>query len=255
MAETTTITTPTGLVIEFTDYPRGYTINGEPAVSVTTVLRILDKPALAWWNMKVGIEGFCELSKRYGWTEDGYPEFTSDDIIGWLKREKLTPYYVSRAAADRGKYVHQALEQLAETGQVPDPRTFPPEGRGYVQGLAGWWNEHGQEFQASEVLVASAKYGFAGTFDLLCTLKDGRRARVDLKTSRNLYPEHHLQLEAYELAAVESGYRLSDVRVAVRVAADGQWEVQESYATADDFLAVLSCFRVMKRLQAEKVPA
>jgi hypothetical protein len=249
------VTTPTGIVIEFTEYPRGYTINGEPAVSVTQILRILDKPALAWWNMKVGIEGFCELSKRYGWTEDGYPEFTSDDIIGWLKREKLTPYYVSRKAADRGKYVHQALEQLSETGQVPDHRTFPPEGRGYVEGLGKWWAEHGQEFQASEVLVASAEHGFAGTFDLLCTLKDGRRARCDLKTSKGIYPEMFLQLEAYELAAVESGYRLSDVRMVVRTAADGSWEAQESYATQDQFLAILGAYRAMEELNPKKVAA
>lgn len=251
MAETTT---PSGLHIEFNEQKHSYTVNGQAVPTVTQVLRILDKPALVWWGMKTGLEGFCEMTKRYNWRQEGFPDFDADDLVKWLTREKLTTNHVRNKAGDRGKYVHQALEQLHE-GTTPDPRAFPTEGRGYVAAVIGWWDENVTKSYDSEVLVASLEYGFAGTFDLFCELTDGRLARVDAKTSKRIYPDMFLQLEAYEYAAEESGYPESDVRIVLRVAADGTWEAQESYATADQFLAILGAHKAMQDLKQTKAAA
>lgn len=252
---TTRVEVPAGFAIEFTERPRRYTIDGEYVPSVTQVLGVLDKPALKWWSMKTGIEAVVELSRRYGWGEDGLPKNFTDPgrVMEWVKREKLTINSVSRSAADRGVAVHKALERLME-GEVPDPREFPKEDRGYVAALNGWYTDTEPELLAKEVLVGSRVHGFAGRFDLHAQL-NGRTARLDLKTGKGIYPEHHLQIEAYELAAVECGYDASDVRLILRLGSGGAYEVQESYAKPEQFLSVLAAFRVVEECKAPEEAA
>ena len=51
-------------VVEFQAEPRRrYLVNGQPVPSVTQILGVLDKPALVWWAMRVGVEGACQLQE------------------------------------------------------------------------------------------------------------------------------------------------------------------------------------------------
>lgn len=242
----TEITTPSGLRIEYTERPRGYTLNGTPVPSVTNVLRILDKPAIAWWSMCVGIEGFIELVDRYDWREGGLPEqLTTPSVIEMFKREGLHVNAVRNKAGTRGQAAHTALERLVVEGKVPDPREFPPADRGFVRALTEWHKTYEPEVVLSEVMVGSEEHGYAGRFDLLARI-DTDLYLLDLKTTGKapprIYDEALLQLAAYALACEESGYPTPDKKVVVCVAPDGSYAVKESLCQPEHFLSILAAW-------------
>ena len=253
--------------------------------SVTTVLGVLDKPALPWWGMKTGIEGVRTLYSKglirdYGNVGIGGDEYTpniydldTDGIVELLTKHKLTVNHVRDKAGDRGQAVHDAFEMWARTGSKPDPQVYPDEERGYVEGLCAFLADVPSiEPIAAEVLVASAEHGFAGRYDIRFrtwqphdvvvhrTPKRGATYRRlapglylgDLKTSKGVYASHARQLEAYEQASTESGYEPTEARGILHVAADGTYEFVRSWADLSDFLAVLEVWKSDQRMKARK---
>ena len=284
------VITPAGIEIHYEAAPRRlYRIrldeaessmalyaNWEEVPSVSTVLGVLDKPALVWWGMKVGVAGLCELiDYQHVTLSRQYPESSleieqsQDEIIELLKRQKLTVNHQRDKAADRGTNVHSALEAWAETGVTPDPRFFPENERGYVQGLVNFINDAHPHPLASEVMVASLD-GYAGRFDLLANLdfagkvvtktypkREDKRDQVngawliDLKTSKDCYPSYHLQTAAYFRALGECGYHLPDKYGILRVTEDGRYELVESRAIYEDFKRVLDAYNSIERIKGK----
>lgn len=223
---------PNGEVVYYRDPSHRYwwlTEEGKrPLVSVSSVLGVLDKPALIHWAWNLGREGRDFRDER-------------------------------NKASTRGTSVHDAAELLATTGKPPKLADFPEDDRGYVQALASWWLTVRPTVIATEVIVASLEHGYAGRFDLLCEI-DGKRCLRDYKTSRSIHAvEMFAQLEAYELAATESGHPPTDSRGIVRLGEDGTFEEAESCASAADFLGVKAAFDARKRIdlthKASKVAA
>ena len=157
--------------------------------SVTTVLEVLDKPALPWWGMEVGVEGLLYLHRnglvRSVKTQGGSLELATpgilpdgstglvvagqEQVVSLLKTHKLTTNHVKSSAGDRGQSAHDALEVWCETGEMPNPEFWRPEERGYVVGLRMFLEDlqkGGIEPLDHEVIVASVEYGYAGRFDL-----------------------------------------------------------------------------------------
>jgi hypothetical protein len=230
-------------------HPAGhrYEVNSEPVPSVTQILKVLDKPGLSWWEMTVGIEAVCELA--HGGME--VPFADPGVVIELLKQRKLTVNHTLRKAGARGASIHKALERYANGERKLSLSDFPREDRGYVFALAsGLLALRPVEFVGCEVVVGSAVYGYAGTYDLLIVDADGRRVRVDVKTSKRVYPEqHHAQLAAYEKAAVECGELPSDLQEVLRLAADGEYELSESVASFDDFISIKAAHDAVQRIK------
>lgn len=255
--------------------------------SVTTVLGVLDKPALPWWGMKVGVEGVISLfnmgilhraTAQSGQqvlatnTEDGMFAAGTDEVISLLTRHALTVNHVRDKAGDRGTSVHSALELWADDGKLPDPDIFPPGEQGYVQGLRAFLEHADPEPVASEVMVGSLEHGFAGRYDIRFKLKEERQvvfhrtpvkgaqwATVkpgiylgDLKTSSGVYPSHSLQLEGYEGASIEDGYDATEARGIIHVNADGTYEFVRSRASYEDFLNVVAVWRTLEDMKGRK---
>ncbi len=180
-----TNTVPAGYVIEyFTEPKRKYEIDGEEAVSVTTALNCLDKPALPWWGMKVGVEGVIALIEaglltpatnpitnlptlQYDFEGHGYV-VNVDAIVKLLTSEKMTVNHVRDKAASRGLNAHDAFEAWCITGEVPTPTEFPLEEQGYVQSLVNFIRDTEGKLhaEAQEVIVGSKEHLFAGRYDL-----------------------------------------------------------------------------------------
>lgn len=256
--------------------------------SVTTVLGVLDKPALPWWGMGVGVEGALALhnmgilrSMQVGhqmalcyegelgqWYVAG-----KEQVIELLGKHKLTVNHVRDKAGDRGTAVHDALEHWAGTGDLPDPGIFPPNEQGYVLGLIAFLQDAMLEPVASEVMVGSVEHGFAGRYDLrakttqdrqivvhrtpkrgpqYATLRGGMQLLTDLKTSSGVYPTHAKQLEGYEIASIESGYDPTDARGILHVGPEGTYEFVRSWATAHDFLTTLAEYTSQGDMKSRK---
>jgi len=101
------------------------------------------------------------------------------------------------AAADLGTLVHTWIE--AEMRGKPTP-TIPTEHKDKAEsamlGFFEWRDAFKLESTGSEVSLVSEWHCFGGTIDYPCLL-NGRRVILDLKTSKNVYPDHRIQLAAY----------------------------------------------------------
>jgi hypothetical protein len=266
--------TPSGIEIRFQVEGHKYQLKIEEetdddwkdVVSVSKVLSVLDKPALPWWGMKVGVQGTLSLIED----EPTVADLEVDSVVALLNEYKLTVNHVKNRAGDRGSSVHRAFEIWTETGDLPFPDVYPEEERGYITALSKFIEECKPEPLKSEVMVGSLDYGYAGRFDLLAyqggheivthlTPQKEKRGVIepglglwDLKTSSGVYPETHFrQLEAYECASVECGYGATDFRAVIHVCADGRYEVKVSNATFDDFYHVLRVYEANRRLKGK----
>lgn len=218
---------------------RFYTVNGVKVPSVTTVLgATVDKGgALSWWAQTMTLENISELSKR----SIGVPLGNPVAMLEKLKAEKLTVNHRRESAADRGSAIHRAAELWAQEQVVPNPDDYPEEYRGYIKALVGFLVAHRPEFLATEAVVGSAEYGYAGTYDARLRIDD-RVGIVDYKTSKGVYTDHHVQLAAYELAAVECGAEPTDFQAVIHLGADGNWDVEKCVASPNQFLSALAWY-------------
>lgn len=238
------------LTVEYRDASHRYWIHHDgarvSAISVTSALKVLDKPMLLKWAEACGAEGAAWLASR-GELEGVDPSQAIDIVrINGLGMEAKRD-----AGADRGTAVHSVLELWAREEAVPNLSDFPAEVRGYVQGLCGWLLAARPKVSGVERFVGSVEHCYAGRLDMRASL-DGRDSVIDLKTSRNgrIYPEAHAQARAYALADVECGSPEPDRVVIVGVADDGSFSTAECEATAEDWLAILRCHRAMARLRS-----
>lgn len=253
--------TPSGVRLLYQDEPkRLYTVNDEWVPSVTEVLGVLDKPALVWWGMTIGVAGVLKLWR------DGeiFHDNTDEAVVSALTEHRLTVNHVRDEAGKRGTSAHAAFEIWAETGLLPSPDDYPERDRGYVAGLLAFLEEAAPMPIASEVMVGSPEYEYAGRYDLeaqqderevvvRASPKRTRRGIIppgdylyDLKTSKGVYDTHALQLSAYEGARRECGYKPTQHRAVVRVASDGRYEVVLTKPCYPQFLAVREAHRAMQ---------
>ena len=257
--------------------------------SVSEVLDVLHKPGLPWWGMTTGVEGIQTLLSLNLAREivvaqrptlavmgqEGEPAPAStEQLVELLTRNQLTVNHVRDRAGDRGIAVHDAMQGWAETGRLPDPTIYAAAEAGYVRGLVRFLRDVEPEPIASEVMVAS-EHGYAGRYDLrlrvtrprdvvahiypkkapvIKTLRPGE-ILTDLKSSKGVYESHPRQLEAYEKASVESGWPETVARGIIHVVEDGRYEFVRSWATFDDFLAVLGVWQSDQAMKKRKKQA
>jgi hypothetical protein len=263
--------TPSGITIEFWDkvgldgnpQQRRYRINGERLPSVSTICNVFEKPALMHWSERTTLNGVVWLLEN----DFGIPHDVRA-LQALLREHSLDWQSVRDAAGERGDQAHDMLVKLIGQGKVPKLSQFPEAIRPWISAGLRWVMHAEPKVIDTERMVASVEYGFAGRFDLLCELKSGAIARVDFKTVTEWhykkdregnpvsllppYEESLSQVAGYELAAVESGYPASDLQLVVRLGPDGDYDVCESWATAEHFLGDLAAYKNRKALKAGK---
>lgn len=237
--------------VAFDAAAHAYKVEGEDVLGVSTVAKVggvEDTWGIASaWGFRIGYEGaFDLLQGLHDW-----PFLEKDGLRAALKDAGLTPWATRDRAADRGTWVHDVFESLAEDGTVPDVTKFPEEVRGHVISLMKWFLHYRPKFVATEVQVASREHRFAGRYDIRALVDASRilplihplrtdvqaeRIRelaaagkpalglLDLKTSKGVYPTTHFpQLEGYEGASVEMGFPATDFRAVVNTNVDGSF--------------------------------
>ncbi len=148
-------------------------LKGERLPSVTTVLGVLNKPALMDWAWKCGCDGLDYKAVRD--TAGGIGTLAHYLILCHLKHE--TP--------DTSEYSAQDIDK-AETC------------------LIKFW-EWDKQYNICPILVetplVSEPFGFGGTIDCLCQITQGpsiyKNMLLDFKTGKGIYPEMFYQLAAY----------------------------------------------------------
>ncbi|HUB98851.1 MAG TPA: hypothetical protein VMS11_03395 [Solirubrobacterales bacterium] len=237
-------------------------IGGERVPSVSTVAGIFEIPALMPKAVKMQEEAVIALAQ----TGVNVASLTREELRAKLWDAGTHYDAIWKRARERGDIAHDMLLALIRDGQVPNLADYPDDLRPWLSAGLKFARDYRPKPIAAEYLVASIEHGFAGRSDLLCELQDGRVARVDYKTVsawsylplrkdeeepgrlRPPYDENLIALAGYELAAVESGYLASDVRLVVRLGPDGEYDVTESHATEFVFKAALTAYNEKKFL-------
>jgi hypothetical protein len=175
---------------------------------VTSVVGLLDKPALKNWMC--GQERDHDLGIAFN-----HPKQDDEDFATYKRRfnsiaGKPGAYRAtSDAAASRGGVVHAALEayMLKRIGKDYTVPEMNEAERKMFTKFVHWEQSNPIEPLWAESRICDDDLMYAGTFDLLCKI-DGKLVLADFKTSKagdSTYPEHSLQSGAYRGALLKLG--------------------------------------------------
>lgn len=165
-------------------------------VSVTTVLKALDKPALPRWASRSVAEYVAELARQVkGGTLKGSDLLR---VLQDVEHLKGIPWAYADKRKVEGSTIHEIAERIIG-GEALSPDVFDPRIAAKVRAFQRWLAEAKPEYEAMEAAVFSREYGYAGTLDAIVTI-GGKRIVLDYKDSADSYPEHALQLAAYRHA-------------------------------------------------------
>lgn len=192
-----------------------------PQVRVTHVIDTLSNKgaALSGWAFNLAVGGVTELLNEGEFTMKS--KWTTDDVKNLLKSRNYSPYQQKTLASTRGDGVHKVFEQFLTTG-VAKLGELPTGMQNYAKEAVAWVVQAKPTVVETEATVASLRYDYAGTLDLLCEL-DGESTIVDLKTSKRIYETHAIQLAAYRLALREVDIVVNKAAV-LRVPAHGKYQ-------------------------------
>lgn len=183
---------------------------------VTTVLKKLDKPAVVQWAVDntaayavANVDGLLNRTQEQGY---GFLRWywKRDPLDGDLSDIRNYSNGVLNDAAELGTLLHDWV--AAEHDELPFPDVSnAPE---YFWEMVTEWDlyksQHTIEPLHTEVTLWNKEYGYAGTADGIWNI-DGVTTLVDIKTSRNTWDEHWMQLAA--LAMCET----------MLIEVDGEW--------------------------------
>ena len=156
---------------------------GERFVSVTTVLSVINKPALVRWAAKMTAE------------------YAANNLQAWQNLEtaaavdllKGAPWRRTEERMSLGTSVHEAAEAWAKGEEIT---AYPENIRPYMRQFLCFLEEFEPEVMHSEVSAYNREFGYAGTMDLLARFGD-ELVLIDYKTGKQAYAEAELQLNAY----------------------------------------------------------
>lgn len=172
---------------------------------VTSLLNVMDKPALRYWNAKMtAAEALPLLDKKAIQRLLDEATLAHDATVTHQTRHKKVCDFVPDALkwlagapgrykderAERGGIVHEAAERGDDLADVPNVALSAYEQ--YRQ----WVEDYKPNIIVRERRVFDTELGYGGTFDLIAEVA-GKVYLIDLKTSRYTYHETRLQLAAY----------------------------------------------------------
>jgi len=165
-------------------HTRYYDKSGMLLPGVTTVLGVLNKPALVPWANGLGLKG---INVRE------YVDVLA--TIGTIGHDMICCHN-KRVPFDRKSHPDELIDKAENC---------------FLSYLA-WEKQHKVEPILCEAALVSEKYGYGGSVDMLA-LVDGVPTIVDYKTGKAIYPEHIYQVSAYRQLLEENGHEVSNVRI------------------------------------------
>ena len=174
--------------------------------SVTTVISLLDRPALTTWH-KQNTAFAAELNPRINGESDKQWFDRIDDITKTIGQKNM----------QRGTDMHNVLEAYFTQKNLTE---YPDYTRRTKEKLKEYF---GDQLWISEQRLIPANVGYGGTVDLHCE----NNIVVDFKTKESLenaavYTEHILQLSAYA-----HGLNMPDARCAIVFVSETETQVHE----------------------------
>ncbi len=162
--------------------------------SVTSIIKILDKPNLTAWLQEQAVLAAITLPRVHGESDTEFAARAVKD-----SKEQVTN------AANIGTLIHRAAEEFLVTGvKNPDPLVAK-----LVEPFFEWANKNILDIKLVEATLVSND-GYAGRLDLLADFAGAGTCYADFKSRKatdgkiRSYPEDGYQLAAYRAAGVDS---------------------------------------------------
>lgn len=160
--------------------------NGKGVIfpGVTTIVGILNKPALVPWANKIGLQGI------------DVKRFVDDKAdIGTLAHAMI---------------IDRLLNRPTETTDYSQQQISAAENA--CLSFYAWQQKHALTIVSGEQSLVSEKYCFGGQYDIYGTV-DGKHELLDLKTGSGIWEEHYYQLGGYLILLDEHNVKVDQVRI------------------------------------------
>ena len=233
----------------FESFKHQYTDSLGSVPSVTTILKIINKPALINWAANTAID-YVSLQITPGIS---YDELQLQAI--W-EAGKKAHYQKKTDAGTIGSFLHKWIEQYIKGENPPMPVN---EGlKNSVFKFLEWSEKNKVKFLVSEQMIFSRKLRYTGTLDFIC--KIGEDLYIgDLKTSSGIYNEMWLQTSAYRFAREEEfPAEKYKGQLILRIGKEGDFEIvkvceEEIYKKMlVGFLSALKLYQITEELKEFK---
>lgn len=198
--------------------------DGLTVPGVTTVLGILNKPALVKWANNLGLQGID--SSKY--TDE-------KAAIGTLAHQMIADYL----KGDRTDTSEYSQVQIAQAENA-------------LLSFLEWETTHPITVVMCEKPMVSELYRFGGTVDCVGVINDSL-CLVDFKTSGGIYPEMMVQVAAYRQLVREAGHEVQQVFI-LRIGRTEDEGFEERRVNDLDkrwqiFLHALAIYRLQKEVK------
>lgn len=223
--------------LSFDEDAHAYKFNGVCVPGVTSILGVIGKPALIPWAAGCASDHWLKEAVKRGRTDY--------EII--YKEAKSAHRKKAKDAADIGTNIHDYAECFFKEKTLPELLTDQAK-RG-AEAFHKWIDSHHVKIKASERMVFSQNYFYAGTCDFVAEI-DGILGVGDIKTSSGIYPEMRFQTAAYQQALEEEKGIKFPVRWIIRFCKKtGEFEAKSFYNFDLDFHGFNSALMLHKTLQ------
>lgn len=192
---------------------------GDDIPGVTTIISILNKPALVHWAWDLGCKGIDYRTYRDDKADIG--TLAHEMILCHLKKEKVDTSFYSQRQID-----------LAETCFTK-----------YLD----WEKDKEVKPLLLEKPLISEIYQYGGTIDNYCLL-NGRKTLIDYKTSKAIYDENFIQISAYEWLIYETQATTVEDIYILRIGRDDEegFEVRKVDNLFRYFEIFMNCLNIYK---------
>jgi len=158
--------------------------DGKRVPGTTTIIGVLNKPALLAWANRIGLEGI-EMSKYV------------DDLaeVGTLAHEMVKAHFTGEKV-DTDEYSKKVIDR-AENAMIS---------------FLSWVKGKNIEPIYNEKILVSDKLGYGGTLDMYCKMND-KNYLIDFKTGSGIYDDHFYQMAGYKILLEEQGHKVDAVLI------------------------------------------
>jgi hypothetical protein len=243
------IQTPRGRGLKFYDASHRYQLDGQWVPGVTTILGVLDKPAIPKWAAGMVAEYVAD-------NPDGVEQLRQMGRGPMVQALKGLPWEKRDQAGVRGNILHDYAEQLINGEDVEVADEHVPVMEHAIAFMETW---HIKPLLI-EFPCASREHRWAGTGDLIAEYRrpdTGAEgvAIFDWKSGKALYPEYAWQLNAYAhgefhgLDGNEQPLPTCHAAFGVQIRPDGYDVAPFAFGPAvyDEFVTIRNTFDIAKR--------
>ena len=177
----------------FNTFRHAYSVDGKKIPSVTTILSVINKPALINWSARMAIDHVAEAIEP----GKSYDELQLQAIFEGGKRA----HHAKKVdAGNIGTFVHDWIEKYINGDNPGMP--VNEDLQEAINNFLVWVKDFKVKFLLTEQPVYSREHEYAGILDFVCVI--GKEMFIgDIKTSSGIYPEHLMQTAAYRHARQE----------------------------------------------------